>query len=588
MPPKLDLGGSGFSVLLTSAFNPSDHEIDEDDAQRLEIGLPDRAVKTEIEAYVRLRMTIYDKNNWNSSTLTEYFREDFSNATEDVFRCMNGDLRRKFRDYLRDHGVFIPKKKNMHVFIALASAVEEELDWPNLEPDLVNHVRSEGNAAPFPIEEFVRSKFQNDPAPRRFSRYSNTPHLFKAYSDNDDKYSSDPNDDFDQKYSLFLDRCNQADIDSEEDRRKAFSIVLTGDARKFHFQNPKEKSLDLSSLVAETRGRFQTEERSRALLRDWDDITLANVRRAQPNKKRSECLNYLTSRLSDIQCCLPQQYRNDVIMRERLLNAVRDTPACGLAYKKPAPTVRGVVADLQASVATGVVVDQTNAPMASYVDRRRHDQCRGTNINRGNKFGGGYRDDKKCIVCGRPSCWSTNHPFRERMNALKNNKHIKAFVAQFIDDTHDDPDNEGQDAIDDLVAHVLAIFDGPDVAILEAGGSGDEDQDNLQIFFHNLSDVAVLHTFTHQTPLASRKSCKDVEDFRGILIDTGAARGNTSSMKQYLAYCNHVGCVRVLTEARPPPVTLETVPKDLKELPRSLSHWVPSPSRFTHTFSATQ
>lgn len=170
--------------------------------------------------------------------------------------------------------------------------------------------------------------------------------MFKAYSDNDDKYSGDPNHDFDQKYSLFLERCDQAEIDSEDDRRKAFSIMLTGEARKFYFQSLKAKALDLPSLVAETRGRFQTEERTRALLREWDDMTLTNVRRTQPNKNMSECLSYLTSRLLDIQCCLPEQYRNDVIMRDKLLNAIRHTPACRLTYQKPAPTLRGVIADL--------------------------------------------------------------------------------------------------------------------------------------------------------------------------------------------------------------------------------------------------
>lgn len=128
------------------------------------------------------------------------------------------------------------------------------------------------------------------------------------------------------------------------------------------------------------------------------------------------------------------------------------------------------------------------------------------------------------------------------MNALKNNKHIEAFVAQFNDDVHKDSDPEGQDAIDDLVAHVLDISDGPDDAVMEPNGPHDDVQDNVQIFFHNLSDCAVIHTLTHHIPSASRETRYDHEKFRGILVDTGAARGNTSSLKQYLAYCNHIGC----------------------------------------------
>lgn len=61
MPPNLDSGSSGLSALPTSSFNPPVQEIDEDDAQRFDDGLLDSAVKPEVEAYVCLRMTIYEK-----------------------------------------------------------------------------------------------------------------------------------------------------------------------------------------------------------------------------------------------------------------------------------------------------------------------------------------------------------------------------------------------------------------------------------------------------------------------------------------------------------------------------------------------
>lgn len=102
-------------------------------------------------------MTIYEKNKWTGRVLTKYFREDFSNASEDVFRCMNGDLRRKFRDYLRDHGVFIPKKKNMHIFTALAQIIEEEMDWAEIENDQVKHARPAVEVACLPVEETADS-----------------------------------------------------------------------------------------------------------------------------------------------------------------------------------------------------------------------------------------------------------------------------------------------------------------------------------------------------------------------------------------------------------------------------------------------
>lgn len=94
------------------------------------------------------------------------------------------------------------------------------------------------------------------------------------------------------------------------------------------------------------------------------------------------------------------------------------------------------------------------------------------------------------------------------MNALKNNKQVKALMAQFNDDTSDNPDPEKQAAIGDFVVCVLDIFDGPDDAISKTGGSGDDYQNNLQTFFHNLSIVAVLHTFTHGIPQCHAKLAK--------------------------------------------------------------------------------
>lgn len=148
--------------------------------------------------------------------------------------------------------------------------------------------------------------------------------------------------------------------------------MLSGDARKFHFQILKEKNLNLITLVNETRARFQTKERTQALLLEWDDMTLNNVRRANLYKNLSEFSNQLTSLLSGIQCYRPEQYRGNVITRDKLLNAIRDTSACGLAYQKPTSTLRGVIANLQASVATSLESVESKGPIAIYVDSRRH------------------------------------------------------------------------------------------------------------------------------------------------------------------------------------------------------------------------
>lgn len=147
---------------------------------------------------------------------------------------------------------------------------------------------------------------------------------------------------------------------------------------------------------------------------------------------------------------------------------------------------------------------------------------------------------------GKPNCWSTNHRFCERMNALNYDKHINVFVTQFNEDPHDHSNPEKQDEINDLVEHVLNIFDTSDDAAVEAGGSIDNDAGKLQNFFkissHNLSHLATIHTFTLRFPSVARRTRENSDDFRGALVGSGAAKRNTGRIKKYTANCDHVGC----------------------------------------------
>ena len=109
--------------------------------------------------------------------------------------------------------------------------------------------------------------------------------------------------------------------------------------------------------------------------------------------------------LQDIQHSLPSEYKYDVIFRDRLLNAVSGIEACRIAKQKPTSTVEGIISDFQAAVAT--FVQEEKSSHAMIVDRkfmRRND-----------------RRGRVCIVCRKPGCWSTNHPLKERMAALKKN-----------------------------------------------------------------------------------------------------------------------------------------------------------------------
>ena len=60
----------------------------------------------------------------------------------------------------------------------------------------------------------------------------------------------------------------------------------------------------------------------------------------------------LIGKLSDIQTSLPNEYRNDTILWNKLLNAVRDVDTCCLACDKPTDNFQGFISDIHASLAT--------------------------------------------------------------------------------------------------------------------------------------------------------------------------------------------------------------------------------------------
>lgn len=57
-------------------------------------------------------------------------------------------------------------------------------------------------------------------------------------------------------------------------------------------------------------------------------LKLRPLESKNPCKGLSECLDLLVFRLCEIQVSLPVPYRNDTILREKLLNAIKDVDAC--------------------------------------------------------------------------------------------------------------------------------------------------------------------------------------------------------------------------------------------------------------------
>lgn len=96
--------------------------------------------------------------------------------------------------------------------------------------------------------------------------------------------------------------------------------------------------------------------------------------------------------------------------------------------------------------------------MTNYVDCRRRNSTDIFQYRGKHQYVEEQNCAKICIICRKSGCWSTNHPFLERINDLQKHIHIKAFVANTTKTFVGDSEPDDQDLIDDLVTHVLDIF----------------------------------------------------------------------------------------------------------------------------------
>lgn len=92
-----------------------------------------------------------------------------------------------------------------------------------------------------------------------------TASLFNSYTIDDDYYSGLISNRFIGRFVLFVVHCDPAHL-PKVDRRRAFSIILGGSARQFHYDVSKKQHLDLMSISEFVKDLFQTLESMRAFL----------------------------------------------------------------------------------------------------------------------------------------------------------------------------------------------------------------------------------------------------------------------------------------------------------------------------------
>lgn len=78
---------------------------------------------------------MYVRNKqWKNEDLSDYFADDCLSYTTDEFKLLDGEVRPKLRDLPRSRGVYVRKGRNIYIANALYEVVQDEIPWPDVEP----------------------------------------------------------------------------------------------------------------------------------------------------------------------------------------------------------------------------------------------------------------------------------------------------------------------------------------------------------------------------------------------------------------------------------------------------------------------
>jgi len=393
-----------------------------------------------------------------------------------------------------------------------------------------------------------------------------TINVFVKMWDRDKKYTGKPYDLLDDKLKIFYSICYHADIQPGQ-FHAVFPRILDSRAEEYYLHFVDQRMDTFLTAYTKLKNHFDTDVNHSHYYADWTTTTFAKVRRENPEKSLHEVLDIMLDKLQLCQRALGQQYMGEYALRTTVITACRGVKELEMALYKPSLECEVLFRDLRSSIknslamAASVNFTETDPDNQYYLDRRYTNNSSGRMRGNHNQHGGrntfargrgkffqrsgdnmqiNTRRDKKCYICGKTGCWSTNHTLEER----------KRSKAQYL--AHCEIMGEDME-----YAVFLTEYEGEEVDQFFVDDQ-EEDEKEQWLAVKYLTDQAFLHHVTgediyrYTTPNipASQFLIEDRYSritYQGILPDTGASNVSTAGKEQFLAL-----------QAEDPTVTLDT------------------------------
>ena len=354
--------------------------------------------------------------------------------------------------------------------------------------------------------------------------------------------------------------------------------MLSGQAQTYYYAN-RDNASTFDQFCINMQLFFEGPKWQCLNLTKWQTISLTDMISTNPTLSTTKCLRKLCTELDTIQKSVDPTYHGTVHLKENIIQACKGYPALAADLTNPPGDTSGLVNNLYIST---VNYEAIYKPVQrSYLHKNKNNELYFTDCQywRGgfrshgqgyNKFGNISRampqpssQRKKCFVCGKDGCWSTNHLQQERDNSKKRfrnqfpkykgharyERYLQQYIAHYKGNDEENNTNDVAYFFKELSINasknLLTNVDITDELFLSSINAlqNIESTNTINLLANNVFKHQIISTngtvaltspvpysFTTLTDLWYDKS-----KFKGLLIDSSAATRSISGIGQLTA-----------------------------------------------------
>ncbi len=319
----------------------------------------------------------------------------------------------------------------------------------------------------------------------------------------------------------------------------------------------------------------------------WQFIYIDNIIVANSNLSLIECFQKLCTELNDIQKELNSDYHDSNHMRKILIRACRDYLILLIELHNSSSNVSSLINSLYINIInfesinkkTNMyfqsidIIDCDHAHDHNFIDKQYHREFDNNRDNRRFSTDSRSRDrfsirvSKKCFVCDKFNCWSTNHTKKKRDDFKKRfanrnlkwksrqefERHLKQFITEFEDNQDEnfiiqffeELNIDIDISFDNISTNEFVIeLDSESESFLIAVDSIDDLKTisaiiimlvdktfrHRLIFMNNITISSNSISYIYNVFIASRYNDRE---FKSILIDHDAANFSSKNIEQF-------------------------------------------------------